>query len=105
MAVISVDPDARDWGWKHSTRSCMDEEGRQSMSDDTHALQPSQDAYHLRLGRWGKVVHISARLPSVLLQFADGTIRAYPVEALRVRNACDGEPTVRCRVEGMNAKR
>lgn len=75
------------------------------MSDDTHTLQPGQQAYHLRSGRWGEVLFVSQRGLGVLLRFADKTERSFPVEALRVRNTRDGEPTVRCRVEGMNAKR
>lgn len=69
------------------------------MSNETWPLQPGQDAYHSRLGRWGEVLHVSVRRGVVLLRHADGTERSYPVDALRVRSAIDGEPTVRCRVE------
>lgn len=68
------------------------------MSNETWLLQRGEQAYHLRSGRWGAVLHISPRRSSVLLCHADGTIRAYPVDALRVRNAIDGEPTMRCEV-------
>lgn len=69
------------------------------MSNETHILQPGEQAYHSRSGRWGAVLHVSARRGAVLLRHADGTERSYPVEALRVRNLIDGEPTRRCRVE------
>ncbi len=69
------------------------------MSEPIHTLQIGEQVYHLRLGRWSEVLHVSVRRSSVLLRFADGTERSYPVDALRVRNAVDGEPTVRCRVE------
>lgn len=74
------------------------------MSNETHTPQAGEQAYHLRSGRWGAVLHVSARRGVVLLRHADGTERSYPVEALRVRNQVDGEPTVRCRVEGVDAK-
>lgn len=70
-----------------------------TMSDKTHILRVGDNAYHLRSGRWGVVQHVSVRRNVVLLRHADGEERSYPVDALRVRNAVDGEPTVRCQVE------
>lgn len=74
------------------------------MSNETHILRAGDNAYHSRSGRWGAVLHVSARRGAGALRHADGTERSYPVEALRVRNAVDNEPTRRCRVEDMDAK-
>lgn len=68
-------------------------------NSETHILRAGEQAYHFRVGRWGEVLHASARRGAVLLRHADGTERSYPVGELRVRNQTDGEPTVRCRVE------
>lgn len=69
------------------------------MSNETWPLQPGEQAYHPRFGRWGMVRHVSARRGAEALRHADGTERSYPVDALRTRSASTGEPTVRCRVE------
>lgn len=47
------------------------------MTEQTHLLHVGDKAYHLRSGRTGTVIHVSA---------------------LRARNAADDDWTVRCRV-------
>jgi len=68
-------------------------------NENTHLLCAGDKAYHLRLGRAGTVLHVSARRGKVLLRHADGEERSYPVDELRARNAVDDDWTMRCRVE------
>lgn len=68
------------------------------MNNEIRTLQPGDNAYHLRSGRPGTVLHVSARRGAGGPRHADGRERSYPVSALRVYGS-DGEPTVRCRVE------
>lgn len=68
-----------------------------------HILRAGDKAYHLRLGRVGTVLHVSPRRGAVLLRFAGGIERSYPVDALRAHDPTIGDITigwtVPCRVE------
>lgn len=69
------------------------------MTEQTHLLQKGDKAYHLRLGRAGTVLHVSARRGAVLLRHAGGEERSYPVGELRARDVKTDDWTMRCRVE------
>lgn len=68
-----------------------------------HILKVGDKAYHLHLGRVGTVLHVSAKRNAVLLRFADGTERSYPVDDLRAHDPTIDDRTrgwtVPCRVE------
>lgn len=68
-------------------------------NEDTHVLHTGDKVYHLRLGRTGTVLHISARRSAVLLRFAGGEERSYPVGELRARDPRTDDWTRKCRVE------
>jgi len=72
------------------------------MTEQTHLLRAGDKAYHLRLGRAGTVLHVSARRGKVLLRHADGTERSYPFGESRARNAAGDDWTMKCRIEGQS---
>jgi hypothetical protein len=68
-------------------------------SEQTHLLHKGDKAYHLRSGRAGTVLHVSARRGAEALRHAGGEERSYPVGELRARDQRTDDWTMRCRVE------
>lgn len=69
------------------------------MTEQTHLLRKGDKVYHLPSRRGATVQHVSVRRSAVLLRFAGGEERSYPVDELRARDARTDDWTMRCRVE------
>lgn len=68
-------------------------------SEERHLLRPGDTVYHLPSRRGATVLHVSARRGGmVLLRFAGGEERSYPVDELRARDQRTDDWTMRCRV-------